>query len=84
MARMTKLSSLTVPLGGQDIELHEVEHVAGAMALLRVRIREGKRFTVFDIDPDSARQWGEAMAAWGRDQIDTTRNNKGTEHQEDA
>ena len=34
------------------------------MALLRLRIREGKRFTVFDIDPVSARRWAEAMAAW--------------------
>jgi hypothetical protein len=84
MERIRKLYSLTVPLGGPGIELYEVEHVAGAMALLRVRIREGKRFTIFDIDPASARQWGEAMAAWGRDRIDTTRNNEGTEHQEDA
>jgi hypothetical protein len=38
------------------------------MALLRVRIREGKRFTVFDIDPASARAWGETMLAWAERQ----------------
>ena len=34
------------------------------MSLLRTRIREGSRFTVFDIDPLTARQWGEALLAW--------------------
>jgi len=57
MAAVTSLESFTVPLGGQGVELQEVVHAAGGMALLRVRIREGKRFTVFDIDPETARRW---------------------------
>lgn len=64
MAELTPIASLSVPLGGQLVELQEIVHAEGAMPLLRVRIREGKRFTVLDIDPDSARRWGEAMAAW--------------------
>ena len=68
MAALTPLASITVPLGGQLLELQEVVHGEGAMALLRVRIREGKRFTVLDIDPESARRWGEAMVAWARRQ----------------
>ena len=64
MAELTPLQKFTVPLGGQQIDLQEVIHVEGGMHLLRVRIREGKRFTVFDIDPASARGWGEAMVAW--------------------
>lgn len=64
MVKSTPLQKFTVPLGGQAIELQEVVHVEGGMSLLRVRIREGKRFTVFDIDPASARGWGEAMVAW--------------------
>ena len=64
MPELTPLQKFVVPLGGQQIDLQEVIHVAGGMSLLRVRIREGKRFTVFDIDPDSARAWGEAMVAW--------------------
>lgn len=58
------LDRFTVPLGGQAVELQEVVHAEGAMALLRVRIREGKRFTVFDIDPATAQHWAEAMKAW--------------------
>ncbi len=60
------LASLTVPLGGQQIEMHPIAFEAGVMPLLRVRIREGRRFTVFDIDPGTATAWGEALQAWGR------------------
>ncbi|MGE0358612.1 MAG: hypothetical protein AB7P08_17050 [Burkholderiales bacterium] len=59
---------LTVPLGGQQIEMHQIDHAAGGMSLLRVRIREGSRFTIFDIDPGTAAAWGEALQAWGRSQ----------------
>lgn len=64
MAALTPLASMTVPLGGQLLELQEIVHAAGAMPLLRLRIREGKRFTVLDIDPGSAGRLGEAMVAW--------------------
>lgn len=64
MATVTPLSQITVPLGGQVLELQEIVHVEGAMPMLRVRIREGKRFTVLDIDAESARRWAEAMIAW--------------------
>lgn len=68
MAELIPLDKFTVPLGGQDIELQQIDHVPGAMSLLRVRIREGKRFTIFDVDPQTARRWGEAMTAWAAGQ----------------
>lgn len=68
MADLIPIASISVPLGGQRLELQEVVHAEGAMPLLRVRIREGKRYTVLDIDPASARRWGEAMVAWARRQ----------------
>ena len=68
MATITSLERFAVPLGGQTVELQEILHAAGGMALLRIRIREGKRFTVFDVDAQTAERWGEAMAAWGRRQ----------------
>jgi hypothetical protein len=68
MAEIRPLASLSVPLGGQLIELQQIEHASGGMALLRVRIREGRRFTVFDIDPASARAWGQAMLDWAAQQ----------------
>jgi hypothetical protein len=47
----------------QDIELQHVAHRADYVTL-RVRIREIKRFTIFDIDARTARLWGEAMLNW--------------------
>ena len=62
------LEKFKVPLGGQDIELHELVHDGGGMKLLRIRIRERARFTIFDVDPATARQWGEAMVRWAATQ----------------
>ncbi len=68
MTRLTPLAKLRAPLGGQEIELQQIDFDAGGMSLLRTRIREGSRFTVFDIDPQTARAWGEALLAWARPQ----------------
>lgn len=62
--RITPLARLRVPLGGQEIELQDLEHDGGGMHLLRVRIREGTRFTIFDVDPAAAREWAQAMTRW--------------------
>jgi hypothetical protein len=64
MTRITPLSRLRAPLGGQEIELQQIDHDAGGMSLLRTRIREKSRFTVFDIDPLTAQAWGEALLRW--------------------
>jgi hypothetical protein len=77
MTRVIPLAKLRVPLGGQAIELQQVLHDEPPPAegeapghptlpLLRTRIREGSRFTVFDIDPGTARAWGEALLAWSQ------------------
>ena len=68
MPELTNVDRFTVPLGGQEIVLDEFVHDAGGMALLRVRIRERTRFTTFDIDPLTAKAWGEAMVRWGEAQ----------------
>ncbi|NKE67055.1 hypothetical protein RAMLITH_14595 [Ramlibacter sp. RBP-2] len=68
MKATLSLSKLRVPVGGQEIELQQVDHESGGMSLLRTRIREKSRFTVFDIDPITARQWGEALLQWARAQ----------------
>jgi hypothetical protein len=64
MAKITELGKISVPLGGQQIELQQIDHTEGGLSLLRVRIREGKRFTIFDIDPATATQWAETMRQW--------------------
>lgn len=64
MAHTSELDKFRVPLGNQEIGLQQVVHAEGGMSLLRVRIREGRRFTVFDIDPATARRWSDAMRRW--------------------
>lgn len=64
MANITELDKMTVPLGGQQIELQQIDHAEDGMSLLRVRIREGKRFTIFDIDPATATRWAASMQHW--------------------
>jgi hypothetical protein len=70
MTQATTLEKFRVPLGNQEIELQQIDHVAGGMSLLRIRIREAKRFTIFDIDPATARQWSDAMRSWADGQSD--------------
>ncbi len=64
MDRIVPIARFAVPLGGQQIELQQVEFASGGLSLLRVRIREGRRFTIFDIDPGTAALWGAAMRDW--------------------
>ena len=64
MTRLTSLVRLQVPLGGQEIELQQIDFDGGGMSLLRTRIREKSRFTVFDIDSATARAWGQALLDW--------------------
>lgn len=68
MTTITALEKFTIPIGGQVIELQQLDYDAGGMSLLRTRIRERSRFTVFEIDPHSARVWGEALLSWARRQ----------------
>ena len=66
--QITPLARMRAPLGGEEIELQEIRHDGGGMKLLRVRIRERKRFTIFDIDPATAKAWGAAMERWAAGQ----------------
>ena len=64
MAQINELAKFKVPLGSQEVELQQIDHAEGGMSLMRIRIREGKRFTIFDIDPITARQWARVMQDW--------------------
>lgn len=71
MTTITPLEKLISPLGGQVIELQQLDYAAGGMSLLRTRIREKSRFTVFEIDPLTARLWGQALLRWAQSQPET-------------
>jgi len=59
---VTPLTKIDAPYG-RKLVLESVEH-PGDMRMLRINIREGRRFTVLDIDEDTALRWGTAMSAW--------------------
>lgn len=68
MPLITQLDKFKAPIGGQEIDLQQIDHVEGGMSMMRIRIREGKRFTIFDIDPVTARQWADTMQRWATSQ----------------
>lgn len=47
----------------REIVLQDVKHESG-LTLLRIRIREGRRFTILDIDGPTARKLADLMGAW--------------------
>lgn len=64
MDKVCSLDKFRVPIGNQEIELQQLDYAAGGMAMLRIRIREHSRFTVFDIDPATAAHWAKTMSDW--------------------
>lgn len=62
--KLTTLDKFTAPIWGQEIELQQVEYQAGGTPMLRLRIREKRRFTIFDIDAQTAARWGKVMQDW--------------------
>jgi hypothetical protein len=60
--RVSPLDEFDAPYG-RKIKLEAIEHESG-LRMLRLRIREGNRFTVLDIDANTARHWGVSMCSW--------------------
>lgn len=67
MAELTSLDKFLSTPYRQEIELQQVAHEAG-FSTLRLRIREVKRFTIFEIDRETALHWGNALLDWARSQ----------------
>ena len=61
-----ELDSFKVPLRNVEIKLEDVRY-EGGMRMLQLKIREGRRFTVLELDPETARHWGGAMSKWAAD-----------------
>lgn len=65
--QVSSLDKFTCQPFRQEVEVQQVEHGAG-YTTLRLRIREGKRFTVFDVDAATAARWGQVLTDWARRQ----------------
>lgn len=70
MDKITCIDKFRVPVGNQEIELQQIEFAAGGVPVLRLRIREHRRFTIFDIDPVTAGRWGAQMVEWSQRQLE--------------
>jgi hypothetical protein len=65
MDQLTPIAKFKNPYGNQEIELQDVQYAAGGTPMMRLRIRErAARFTIFDIDPVTAKYWAEEMLKW--------------------
>lgn len=59
---VTRLNMLTAPYG-KEVSFDNVAYENG-MRVLRIHIREGNRFTVMDIDENTASNWATIMKTW--------------------
>ncbi len=64
MSETRSITKFSAPFG-QEIELIDVA-LENDVNLLRVRIKEGHRFTILDLDPVTAEQWGTQMSSWSK------------------
>ncbi len=60
--KLEQLDKFEAPYG-REIKVTAVDHESG-MKMLRLNIREGRRFTIFDIDARTARHWAEVLNKW--------------------
>lgn len=52
----------------REVVLQDVVHESG-MRMLRIRIREGRRFTILDIDAPTAQTWADMMTKWAQGEL---------------
>lgn len=60
----TRIATIAAPYR-REVWLDEMKFESG-MRLLRVTIKEGRRFTQLDIDEATAEEWSQAMLGWVR------------------
>jgi hypothetical protein len=58
----TRIAALEAPYR-REVWLDDVQFESG-MRLLRVTIKEGRRFTQLDLDQETAARWGQTMLDW--------------------
>ena len=61
-SRVTDLEEMETPWG-KSVRLQEIEYQGGEI-MLRVRIREGRRFTDLELTRELAAGLGRSLAAW--------------------
>lgn len=62
MEQVTKTTDIALPYG-KEARFEEFEYENG-FKMLRIRLKEGKRFTTLELDLQTGKQWLEVMQAW--------------------
>jgi len=70
----TPIAHFTVPWGAQEFQLQQLAFRGGGARLMRLRIREGRRFTVIDLDAATVRDLARAMGAWAEGELAAARS----------
>ncbi|MBT3989273.1 MAG: hypothetical protein HON14_09650 [Rhodospirillaceae bacterium] len=65
----SEIAKFEAPFGRQ-ITLQDVTHESG-LQMMRIRIKEGARFTIMDIDPETAAKWGQFLGNWAVEKENT-------------
>lgn len=60
----TRIGTIEAPYG-REVWLDDMRFESG-MRLLRLTIKEGRRFTQLDVDAATANCWGQALLDWAR------------------
>ena len=59
---INELAKIEAPFG-KEINFQDIMHESG-LQMMRIRIKEGSRFTILDIDHDTAKKWGNIFNTW--------------------
>lgn len=51
---------------GKNVTVQKVEY-EGGLVLLRIRIKEGSRFTLLDLDPAGAKRLAQILSTWAEE-----------------
>jgi hypothetical protein len=63
------LENLDLPWG-KKVVVQELEYETG-LRMLRLRFREGTRFTLIDLDAPSVQQLAETMLSWSKENMES-------------
>jgi len=61
----TQLSEYTTPFKRQNIKVTALKHDNG-LNLIELKIREARRFTMIELDPELAEQIGQDLINWAQ------------------
>jgi hypothetical protein len=63
---VSDLQTFVTPFRRQEIKLQDASHESG-LKMLQIRVREGQRFTILEIDAKTAKALGTSILEWAEE-----------------